>query len=126
MVSENNTANIKIFLDKEKNPVDLKLFGSLNDTDWGIVFYLGFKERSVGELTRLLKIAPVNTWKHIAKLKELDILEAPEVKKGKKKIVRLKSKNMFETAKMLYGLKKKIKNYKVIRSDIDFMDLGKL
>lgn len=64
----------------------------LNETDWIIIIklmdkYASKKIISVGELTKEVGIAPVNMWKHLNKLQELDLILVPEVKRGKKKFI---------------------------------------
>lgn len=64
----------------------------LNKVDWIILVilldrYIEKKKITVGELTKKVEIAPVNVWKHLKKLKEMDFIISPEVKKGKKKFV---------------------------------------
>jgi len=63
------------------NEIDLKILGTLNE-----------KEMYITELTSKINIAPVNMWKHLNSLKELELIHVPEAKKGCKKILNITSK----------------------------------
>lgn len=64
----------------------------LNKTDLETLKHLSTKNYSVGELTRELKIAPINTWKRLKKLSKDGFIKVPIVERGKKKVVSLKTK----------------------------------
>lgn len=100
--------SIDVTLDKDKKEIiDVKLFGLYNEIDWAIIFYLGKKDHSVGELTRKLNIAPVNVWKHIKKLSDAGVVVVPDVARGKKKILSLnkEAKHLADLANQIALLK---------------------
>jgi DNA-binding transcriptional ArsR family regulator len=94
--------------DKNKEIAGIKTFGILNEVDWAMIYFLGHESQSVGDLQKKLKIAPVNVWKHLTKLNELEIVKMPDVSRGKKKIVELKNKELFDLAQVVASAKKKI------------------
>lgn len=87
------------------------LFLELNRMDYLIIWLIHAKEKEklgVGELTALLKIKPVNLWKHIKKLEALGIVISPKVQRGKKKVLSLnnddKTKVVLEYVKSINDL----------------------
>lgn len=81
----------------------------LNKNDYKILDLLIVKPLSVGDITKALKIAPVNTWKHLNKLKKINFIIMPKVKKGQKKIIEISSegKEHFQILKQLKKYNKK-------------------
>lgn len=108
-MSKNKKISIEIKEGPNNEILDVKLFGLFNEIDWAIIYALGQKPRSVGEITRLLKIAPVNVWKHLLKLKEMNVIDYPDAERGKKKIIKLKDNKLFEFAQTIKQLRHKIK-----------------
>jgi len=58
---------------------------NVNEVDFKIVYWVNKEKISLGDLSKKIEIAPVNTWKHITKLKQMGVIEVPETKKGKRK-----------------------------------------
>lgn len=85
---KNKTRKIKIIatVNKEDTHIlKLAFTGSVNLTDFTIVYELSKAKLTITELSKKIKIAPVNLWKHLNKLKKLGIIDLPNVSKGKKK-----------------------------------------
>lgn len=78
---------------KAKNSVELtglRMNGiDLNGTDINIIRLLNEKPCSISEINNHTKLAPVNVWKHIKHLNKAGLLDVPEVKRGKKKVISL-------------------------------------
>jgi len=80
---------------KENKIAEISIGGAVNPTDLRILanLYLAgeIKEKlTIGKLTRILDIAPVNTWKHLNKLQKLGFIRKNDnVKKGQKKYISL-------------------------------------
>jgi len=56
----------------------------MNDIDLKILYNLYFIEPSINELNKLLDIAPINTYKHLKKLKFLGLIKVLDSGSGRK------------------------------------------
>ena len=78
--------------EQERNKILTMINKSINKTDNRILSLLDKSESlSVGEITRSLKIAPVNVWKRLKKLELENLIIVPKVKRGKVKLIKLSS-----------------------------------
>jgi len=69
---------------------------NINKNDFEILNILTKEKFTISELSRAIEIAPVNLWRHLTKLKELEIIKIPDAKKGKKKYPGLVNKEKVE------------------------------
>lgn len=63
----------------------------LNATDFRILALINKPDISVNELGRVMNMSGVNVWKHLKKLKRINLIEIPEAKRGMKKYPRIKN-----------------------------------
>jgi DNA-binding transcriptional regulator GbsR (MarR family) len=91
-----------------RNKTTLLDVTELNKLDWTILIilldnYISKRKISIGELTKQIQVAPVNVWKHLKKLQNMDLIIIPNVQRGKKKFISFNDNiKMEETQKDIF------------------------